>query len=330
VKAEEPPALALDLGGTQVRAAVVTTPGRVGSAVRIPTPVDEGPDAVVEACVTALRQAWASEGAHVRPAAIGICTPGPVDPFRGVVVDPPNLGPRFRDVPLRDRVAASLGLPAVLDRDTQVAALAEGRLGAAVGATDYLYITISTGIGGAIVSGGRLLRGPDGGAGEVGHIVVDRTGPRCGCGATGHLEAISAGVAVARAGREAAESGRSPALRRAVAAHGASFGARHVADAEAAGDPVAAAILADARDAFARACVSFVDLFNPEVIVVGGGLVLGDAARWLGPANERVRREAFRLAGRRARIVPARLGDDVGLVGAYLLAVRGGPAAVDG
>src|SRR5450759_4149090 len=138
--------LALDLGGTQVRAAIVRGDGTIVTQRRSRTPVEGGGEAIVQACL---------------------------------------------DTPLAERARASLGLPAFLDRDTQVAALGEGAFGAARGCADYLYLTVSTGIGGAIVSGGNLLRGPDGTAGELGHLLVDRHGPACGWGAVGPLEAIA-------------------------------------------------------------------------------------------------------------------------------------------
>ena len=182
--------LALDLGGTQIRAAVVRADGTVHAQRRTRTPVEEGGEAIVQACLDMLegcRDAHIAAGASPSLVGIGIAAPGPVDPVRGQVIDPPNLGRSFHDTPLAARVGARLGLPAFLDRDTQVAALGEGGFGAARGCADYLYLTVSTGIGGAIMSGGKLLRGPDGTAGELGHLLVDPHGPPCGCGAVGHL-----------------------------------------------------------------------------------------------------------------------------------------------
>lgn len=314
--------LALDLGGTQVRAAVVDAAGRVLVARRARTPVEAGGDAIVATCIARLcevRDAYGAGAGALPIVAVGISAPGPVDPVAGVVVDPPNLGVGFQGTPIVARVQDALRLPAVLDRDTQVAALAEGAFGAAHGVTDYVYLTVSTGIGGAIVSGGQLLRGPDGTAGELGHLLIDRSGPTCGCGAPGHLEGIASGSAIARAARAAAADGRSPLLAERIRETGAAFGARDVAAAEASGDATAAAIMADARDAFALACVSIVDVFDPEIVVVGGGLATGQGDVWLDPARDAVRRLAFRRPAARARIVPAALGDDVGLMGASVL-----------
>jgi glucokinase len=314
--------LALDLGGTQVRAAVVGNDGVVAAQRRTRTPVEAGGEAIVRACLDALRacrEAHAAAGGPAPLVGIGIAAPGPVDPVRGMVIDPPNLGATFHDTPLAERASECLRLPAFLDRDTQVAALGEGAFGAAQGCADYLYLTVSTGIGGAIVSGGNLLRGPDGTAGELGHLLVDLEGPRCGCGALGHLEAIASGSAIAREARRRIEAGESGSLGRLAREHGTAFGAREVAEAEMAGDAVAAAIMAGARDGFARACVGLVDVFNPALIVVGGSLAAGQGDRWLDPARMAVARDAFRVPGRRARIVPAALGADVGLVGAAVL-----------
>lgn len=326
--------LALDLGGTQIRAAIAGADGTVRHRRSTPTPVAAGTDAVVGACVGLLGEARAAHAADDSTAAsevivgVGISAPGPVDPFRGVVVDPPNLGPAFRDVPLAARVEAAMGLPTFLDRDTQVAAMGEGAVGAARGHPDFIYVTVSTGIGGAVVSDGHLLRGPDGSAGELGHLLVDRDGPPCGCGARGHLEAIASGVAIARAGRAVAARGGSATLTAALADHGSSFGAREVVAAATQGDAAAIAIVDDACDAFAQACVSLVDLLDPSLIVIGGSLGAGLGERLLGPARQAVERFAFRMPAERVRIVPSALGSDVGLIGAgFLVRFRLGDTA---
>jgi glucokinase len=315
--------LALDLGGTQIRAAEIGADGSVRHRLNTTTPVANGAEAIVAACTGLLgevRAAIEDDGSPRAPIlGVGISTPGPVDPFRGVVVDPPNLGDAFQDIPLAELVGDALALPAYLDRDTQVAAMGEGTFGAASGYSDYIYVTVSTGIGGAIVSDGRLLRGPDGTAGEVGHLLVDRSGPPCGCGARGHLEAIASGIGIARAARAAVDRGESAALAEIAAAAGPAFGAREVVAAAEDGDSTAARIVADACDAFALSCVSLVDIFDPTLLVVGGSLAWGLGDRLLAPARDAVAQLAFKMPGQRVRIVPTLLGDDVGLVGAFVL-----------
>ncbi|MFH1475782.1 MAG: ROK family protein [Chloroflexota bacterium] len=316
------PVLALDLGGTQIRAAVVVDGGIVVATHRAPTPIDAGGAAIVAACVDALAAVRREDAATSGPrhfTGVGISAPGPVDPGAGMILDPPNLGPTFREIPLASRIEDALGLPTFLDRDTQVAALAEGRFGAAAGCADFVYVTISTGIGGAVVSDGRLLRGPDGTAGELGHLMVDRGGAVCGCGMRGHLEGIASGSGMARSARAAVERGESIPLAELILRRGPAFGGRDVAAAAEAGDPVAAGILAGARDAFAVSCVTLVDVFNPSLIVVGGGVAVGQGERILAPARAAVAAGAFGRPGARVRIVPAALGDDVGLVGGLVL-----------
>jgi len=246
--------------------------------------------------------------AVARPVALAISAPGPLDPFRGVLIDPPNLDRTLWNFPLAARLGERLGLPAVMERDTQIAVLAEGDFGAARGLTDYVYLTISTGIGGGVVSGGRLLRGVDGLANELGHMTIDINGPVCGCGARGHLEAISSGTGIARAAQEAGLTAASGELA-----------AREVAEAEIAGDSIAAQIMDRARAAFAAAAVSIVDIYNPQRIVVGGGLAMGQGDRLLEPAREAIKKHAFRRQAKSVELVPALLGDDVGLVGGLSL-----------
>jgi glucokinase len=280
---------------------------------------DEGPDAVVRRCIAALVASRAQAPADVAAAiaGVGISAPGPVDAARGIIVEPPNLGPGFRDVPLGPAVSDALGLPVALDRDTVLAALGEWTFGAARGCTDFLFITVSTGIGGAVVSDGRLLRGPDGTAGELGHVSVALEGPACGCGGVGHLEAISSGRALARDAHAAVAAGESPFLARLPA--GTSPSAREVAAGEDAGDGACIALMERARLAFGRAAVAWVDLFNPERIVVGGSIAEHQGDRLLGPARDAVAREAFRTPARRVVLVPAELGADVSLAGAQPL-----------
>jgi glucokinase len=299
------PVLALDLGGTQLRTALVTADGRLVARRAGATP-HAAAEAVVAACRAALQAtlAAAKEAGLPAPRALGISAPGPLDPFRGEFLDPPNLDHSLWGFPLATRLGGALGLPATMAVDVHAAALAEGRFGAARGLTDYVYMTISTGVGGAVVSGGRLMRGPDGVAGELGHLTIDINGPLCGCGARGHLEALASGTGIARAARELGLG---------------DLDAAAVAAAEQRGDATAGVIMERARAAFAAAMVSIVDVFNPRRVIVGGGIALGQGDRLLEPARQAVRKLAYRRQAERVQIVPAALGDDVGLIGALAL-----------
>lgn len=256
-------------------------------------------------------------------AGIGISSPGPVDPLRGVIVEPPNLGPHFRDIPIAADLGGAEDLPAFLDRDTNVAALAEHAFGAARGVDDFIYLTISTGVGGAIMTGGRILHGPDGLAGELGHVPVSLHGPRCGCGGIGHVEAYAAGVALARDAAALLAAGRSPFLaERAAAIAPDALSAKDVAEGSLAGDPECVQLMQRARRAVAAACVGFVNAFNPHRIVIGGSIAEAEGDRLLEPIRSAITNEVFKVLARTVRVVPAALGGDVSLAGAQPLVMQ--------
>jgi glucokinase len=279
----------------------------------------EGAAAVVAFCGSLMREALEEHLAAggEPPLAVGICAPGPLDARAGTLIDPPNLRDEWWGFPLAPVVAAPFDLPWALEKDTNVALLGEAHFGAGRGSRDLVYLTISTGIGGAACSDGRPVVGPDGVAGELGHVTVDMDGPECGCGGPGHLEALASGTGIARAARDALRRGvDAPALAaRAARLGGRPLTAVDVAEAEAQGDPVAAAILERARRAVAVAVVSFVNVFGPDAVILGGGITLAWGERLLAPAREAVAASAFRIQGARARVVAAALGDDVGLIG---------------
>ena len=285
----------VDLGGTRIRGAFARDPQRIERRDERETPTSGRPD--IEAALA--ESVRAAAGAARDLEAVGVAAPGPLDHRTGVVHQAPNLTD-FRDVPLAADLQRLLGVPVFVDRDTVVAALAEAMAGAAQGARDFVYVTISTGIGGAIVSHGRMVRGVTGTAGEIGHWPVDPDGPRCGCGTSGCIESIASGSAIARA-----------------------FGAESAAatfTAARAGDESARAILDRAGRALGDLAVGAVNLLNPALVVVGGGVTRNEPKFVLGAMRDAVERRAFAVPARAVRIVPAALGDDVGLVGALLMA----------
>jgi glucokinase len=301
--------LALDFGGTQIRTAVALANGTILGRRASRTPRDA--ESIVGRSVAQLRETLAEARDRDAPAPteLGISAPGPLDPFHGIILTPPNLDRSLWDFPFAKVVGDQIGLPAVMERDTQVAVLAEGEFGAARGNDNYIYMTVSTGIGGGIVSDGRLLRGADGMAGELGHVTVDMNGPLCGCGMPGHLEALVSGTGIAK---RAAEAGL-------LRADGGGAEAVDVARLEEQGDEMAAGIMDSARRAFAAAVVSIADVFNPSVLVVGGGIAIGQGDRLLDPARRALEESGYTHQAQRMQIVPAQLGDDVGLVGALSL-----------
>ena len=311
---EDRPVLAIDLGGTQIRAAIVTPDAAVHCRRAVSTRDEQGPESVIARIgqLAAEVRAEAAETGLADPVGVGLSCPGPLDRWGGIVLSPPNLE-GWRDVPLAHRIGTELGMPAYLERDTNVALMAEWLHGAAVGARDAIYITVSTGVGGAVVSDGRPLLGPRGLAGEIGHIVVEVDGPTCGCGGIGHVEAISSGTGIARRAQDLLSTSAAPGLAR-LAESGDPIDARLVAQAADEGDEACAALLERAWIGIGAVCASLINLLNPEVIVIGGGIAEHQPRLFEVARRELDRRVLPALAGT-ARIEPAALGGDVSLIG---------------
>jgi len=326
------PVLALDLGGTNARAAVVTPDGELTARHSGSTPMAQGMEAVIEYCLGLLRVArdehLAAGGAQ--PIAVGIACPGPLHPDTGTLIDPPNLRGEWWGFALAPTIGDALGLPWALGKDTNVNILGERDFGAGEGSDDLIYLTISTGVGGAAISGGRPVVGPDAVAGELGHMTVDMDGPRCGCGGIGHLEALASGTGIAASAQAALDAGAdAPELARLAAEIAPRpLTAIHVSAAADLGDSAAGVIIERARRAVAVAVVSIVNVFGPDVVILGGGITLAWGERLIAPAREAVAESAFRIQAQRARVVQAALGDDVGLIGTVPLVASALPELV--
>ena len=306
--------LAIDFGGTQIRAALITPDLAVHERRAVPTRDEEGVDAVVgRICEEAAGVVADARAAGLpAPVAVGISAPGPLDPWRGIVMAPPNLV-GWHDVPLGARVAEALDLPTFVERDTNVAVLAEWRHGAARGARTVIYVTVSTGIGGGLIVDEHPLLGPDGTAGEIGHIVADLDGPLCGCGRVGHVEAMASGIALARDARALIDSGGAPRLAALVAA-GAELDAAVLARAADEGDTDSADLLRRAWVVIGAMCASLANVLNPDVIVIGGSIA-EHRPDLLEVVREEIPQRAFAVPAARVRVEPAALKDDVSLIG---------------
>jgi glucokinase len=307
--------IGVDLGGTKLLAGVVDEGLNVHHrAQRRARGADEAE--VLDTIVGAVREAI--DASEVPIAGVGFGVPSLVDPRTGVVhstVHLPLRGVRFRDV-----MAERLGVPVWVDNDANVALLAEHRAGAAAGVDDAVMLTLGTGIGGAIVVGGRMVRGVNGGAGEFGHTIVDPQGIRCDCGNIGCLETIVSGRALGRAAERAAREAPDSGLGLA-AEMGREITGMLATDLAHDGDPVAQSVVRAMGELLGFGIVNVVNALNPAVVVVGGGVIAaGDLL--LDPARAIVRRHALRPAGE-AAIVPARFGGESGMLGAALLALDG-------
>ncbi|WP_420117433.1 ROK family protein [Micromonospora sp.] len=294
--------VALDVGGTGMKCALVRPDGSVLHAERHPTDAGRGPDAVVET-VLAVAEGLAdrARAAGSTPVACGVAVPGVVDEAAGVAVWSANVG--FRDVPLRELVGARLGLPAALGHDVRVGGIAEARLGAGRDARHVLFVAIGTGIAAAHVVAGSAAVGAHGAAGEIGHILVRPDGPRCGCGRPGCLEAVSSASAVARRYAELA---------------GVTASAADVAGRAAAGEELAGRVWREAVEALADGLATGQALYDVDTMVIGGGLARA-GGQLLDPLRAALHeRMTFH---REPRLVAAALGDEAGCLGAALLAL---------
>src|SRR4051812_24655888 len=317
--------LGLDVGGTKLAAGVVAPDGRVLSWLSVPTRVEEGPERVIARHVELGRDAVAQAGvAWSSIASIGIGCGGPLDPVAGVIQSPPNL-PGWDDVPLVSMVEAALGRPAAVDNDATAGALAEYLFGAgrSRGVRHLVYLTISTGIGGGLVVDGRVYRGAAGNAGELGHLTVEYLGRPCGCGRRGCLEAYASGTNIAVRAREALAADGAPSTLRELPG----ITARDVSAAAAAGDAIAMRVWDETTAILGSAMANILDVFNPELIVLGGGVTrAGD--QLLQPVREAALAQAMPPAARSGDIVLSELGDRLGVVAAAAVAFeRFGSAA---
>ncbi len=295
--------IALDVGGTGMKAALVGDDGQLLHRARRATGRERGPDAVVGAILgfAAELRAYGVEAFGEPAAAAGVAVPGIVDDEHGIAVYAANLG--WRDVPLRDLLAERLGVPVALGHDVRTGGLAEGRIGAGKGADRFLFVPLGTGIAGAIGVDGRVEAGAHGFAGEIGHIVVRPGGTPCPCGQHGCLERYASASAVSEAWAAACGDPEADAA--------------DCAKAVASGDPNAVRVWQEAVDALADGLVTALTLLDPRTLIIGGGLAEAGEVLFQ-PLRDAVRRRV--TFQKLPSIVPAALGDTAGCLGAGLLA----------
>lgn len=329
---ELPLVIGIDLGGTQTRTAVLQ--GRkLLSRISLLNGTNPTPERVIPRMFQSVEQALEAAGVSLHQiAGIGIAAPGPLNNQTGVICSPPNL-PEWDNIPLRTLFADHFEKPTYVENDANAAALGESLFGAGRGSNEIVYITVSTGIGGGIISNGKLIEGILGTAGELGHITIDMHGELCNCGNIGCLEAVASGTAIARQANRAIAAGqgeelRAYALQQKKHATGEDRAANTdeqmlisadiVAQAAQAGIPLAKEIIAQAAYGLGVGLVNIIHIFNPEVIILGGG-VTQTGELLLAPARQVVEKRAMQLPREAVRIVLAELGSDVGLVGAGAL-----------
>ncbi len=305
----------LDLGGTKILSVCLDASLSVVDRDYRETKAEDGPEAVIARMVKSVLAA--SEGRVLR--AIGVSAPGPLDIARGIVTEAPNL-PGWINIPLQQRIRELLALPAWIENDANAAALAENRLGAGRGSRHMVLIAIGTGVGGGLILDGALYHGASGGAGEVGHMIVDPGGAVCGCGRSGCLEAVSAGRALDKAALRIAAAEPDGALARIARDDGEEPDARILDLAAAAGDASSIEALTRAGGFLGAGLTNLTNLLNPDVVVIGGSVRKSEI--YVRSAVEVLDREAFAQHRADVRVVQAELGDEAPAIGAALIALE--------
>jgi glucokinase len=318
-----PRVVGVDLGGTQLRVAVLR--GReLLSRVSEPTGENPTPDRIIPRIYNAIEQALDESNTQLHQlAGLGIGVAGPLDSCNGIVFASPNL-PGWDDVRLKAILEEYYKLPVFIENDANAAALGEFMFGAGHGRRDVVYLTMSTGIGGGIIMGGQLMTGTKGAAGELGHMTVDWHGEQCNCGNIGCLESIASGTAIARRASRAAALGINFFVSAEDKPAGSSpensyIDAKVVARAAKEGVPEACSIIRDAAEALGIGLVNIIHVFNPDMIILGGGLTQIEESLLIEPAKQIVRARAMKAQREAVRIVLADLGAEGGLIGAGAL-----------
>ncbi len=317
------PVLAIDIGGTKIIAALVSNSGRIIAEERFPTLAAEGPQSVIERLLSSVDYILSLKSMDSSQLdSISIAAAGAIDSKRGLITSSPNL-PGWHDIPLRDMVREKYRVNTFLLNDASAAALGEHRFGVGRGVNNLILLTVGTGIGGGIIINGQLYEGSSGSAGEMGHMTIDVNGPSCTCGNIGCLEMLASGTAIAREARRRIAQGEKTSLLEIVSGKVADITAEKIGIAAQDGDSLALDVIAEAGTYLGVGMLNLVNIFNPEIIVVGGSVAkLGDLL--LEPARQVVRERAFKLSSEAVRIVTAQLGDEVGLLGAAAFAMERG------
>lgn len=308
----------VDLGGTNIVVGTLSEDGEtmLGQETR-PTPVAEGFETVTALISKMVKGSVAAaqrvSGSGIDIVGVGIGSPGPLNTKTGIVELTPNL--KWKNVPLRQKVSDAVGLPATLDNDANCAILGEAWKGAGRGAVSVVGLTVGTGIGGGIVINGRLYHGASDMAGEFGHMTIDSTGRRCQCGNYGCLEAYASGPAIALRAVEAIETGYESQINEMVKGNLDKITAQTVYEAARDGDPLAQEVVRDTARFLGAGVANIINILNPEVFIICGGVTQAGNALFQ-PLRNEVRRRAFRPGVNACRIVPGELPGTAGVFGA--------------
>lgn len=310
----------VDLGATKILSGIATTRGQILVREKLPTRKENGPEDIMERICRSVRELAQLCGDYeTQIARVVVASPGPLTYPEGVVVDSPNLD--WTRVFLKDELSKRLAKSVIVDKDSNLAALGEYHFGRQARPRSLLYITVSTGIGGGIILDGQIWRGQNGGAGEIGHMVVEPRGRMCNCGRRGCLEAMASGSAIKAVADELRQKGKGMGI---VAAGNAKngFAAFEVAAAARQGDAEAQSIVNRVVEYLGRGIANLVNIFNPELVVLGGGVAQGWRDLILADLTHYVKKEAFALNTRELKIEITELGEDIVLYGCIAAALH--------
>ena len=313
--------LGVDLGGTKILTVVTNPQGEILSRDHSVTPAQKGKEAVIQSILESAHRAMRQAGVDISDLiVIGVGAPGLINSEAGILLTSPNL-PGWRDVPLRDTIQEKLGKKTFLINDANAAALGEFYFGAARGSRNFIYITISTGIGGGIVIDGKIYSGAIGAAGEVGHMTIDDDGPICNCGNRGCWETLASGTALAREARHRIEEGMRTSILEYAEGDVGKVTARVIQDAAERGDSLAKELIGRTGYYLGVGLANLINIFNPELIVIGGGLSnIGDML--FEPAFKVAGERAYKQAFQAMRFTSAGLGRNSGVLGAAVFALQ--------
>ena len=306
--------LGLDLGGTNMVGAALATNGELLFKSKIATEASSGLNHVLDRMADCLEGVLEQcNRAREDVIAAGVGAPGPLNQETGVVYTPPNL-PGWKNVPLADELYKRLKVSVFIENDANCAAYGESWLGAGRDFKDLICLTLGTGVGGGIILNNELVRGVDGTAGEIGHLIIEMNGRKCNCGSHGCLEQYGSATGIVTSAREAIDQGEKTVLTEMVPDL-SKLTAKDVSVAMERGDELARRIITETGEMLGVGIASLVNLLNPEVVVLCGGVIEAGEALFK-PIRETVKERAFPVPGARARIVPSVLGDDAGVIGA--------------
>lgn len=309
------PLVSVDIGGTKILTAIISSNGQILAREHVPTLAEQGPNAVIERIFMSIRQVltrWDMPLSEV--AGVAVAAAGGIETSSGVVTWSPNL-PGWQNIPLGDIVRTKLNTPTLIIHDAGAAAVGEHRFGAGKSTSNMVFLTVSTGIGGGVIIDGKLYNGHNGTAGEIGHMTIDVNGPPCPCGNTGCLEMLASGHALAREAVKRIDNGGKSSILEIAGGRIENITGEMVGKAAQLGDELAIEALNQISFYLGVGLTGIVNIFNPEAIVIGGGVSkLGELL--LGPARAVVTERAFPLPGTTVKIATAELGEEAGIIGA--------------